>query len=245
MTPISRRYLSRDPIEEIGGLNLFAYCRNNPVAFEDPLGLATLKEFSALMNSLNKATRSCTSKCPRLANRIRDVTDKIIGNNKDFQQYVDKIKDMSSQLKEIVDKAKMTTDVTAGAAEILRNLYGIDISRLPIDKAREYSEMALKIADVVSKTSTYGSSLSSTDALEVFLTTAEMFGGDVMPGSGSIFGFYSEAYKAIKKSLSQLKYTPIMPQRLQNITDFCGYGTSLDCCNADDLFNTILPGLSY
>lgn len=33
------RWISRDPIEEQGGLNLYAYVVNNPIAFADPLGL--------------------------------------------------------------------------------------------------------------------------------------------------------------------------------------------------------------
>jgi uncharacterized protein RhaS with RHS repeats len=33
------RWLNRDPIEEEGGLNLYGYVANNPLAFIDPLGL--------------------------------------------------------------------------------------------------------------------------------------------------------------------------------------------------------------
>jgi uncharacterized protein RhaS with RHS repeats len=40
--PDTGRWLSRDPIEEAGGLNLYAYAGNNPVNFIDPIGLADL-----------------------------------------------------------------------------------------------------------------------------------------------------------------------------------------------------------
>src|SRR5207249_1786943 len=33
--PNLQRWLNRDPIDERGGINLFAYCRNNPVIFVD------------------------------------------------------------------------------------------------------------------------------------------------------------------------------------------------------------------
>ena len=38
-SPRIARWLSRDPLEEQGGLNLYAYCGNNPVHCMDPLGL--------------------------------------------------------------------------------------------------------------------------------------------------------------------------------------------------------------
>jgi RHS repeat-associated protein len=37
--PTFQRWLSRDPISESGGINLYGYCGNNPVSFYDPQGL--------------------------------------------------------------------------------------------------------------------------------------------------------------------------------------------------------------
>jgi RHS repeat-associated protein len=49
-SPSTGRWLSRDPIEEKGGLNLYAFVANNPVKFSDPLGLAQLWFFTGVNN---------------------------------------------------------------------------------------------------------------------------------------------------------------------------------------------------
>jgi RHS repeat-associated protein len=40
-SPTSERWLSRDPIEELGGRNLYAYAQGNPITRRDPSGLLT------------------------------------------------------------------------------------------------------------------------------------------------------------------------------------------------------------
>ncbi|HEY3265367.1 MAG TPA: RHS repeat-associated core domain-containing protein [Armatimonadota bacterium] len=39
--PATGRFLTRDPISYAGGINLYAYCQNNPVNLTDPAGLCT------------------------------------------------------------------------------------------------------------------------------------------------------------------------------------------------------------
>ena len=39
-SPITARWLSRDPIEEMGGLNLYCFVKNNPIVFFDLIGYA-------------------------------------------------------------------------------------------------------------------------------------------------------------------------------------------------------------
>jgi RHS repeat-associated protein len=43
-SPSYGRFISRDPIHYAGGINLYAYCFNNPVNYLDPYGLGFWKE---------------------------------------------------------------------------------------------------------------------------------------------------------------------------------------------------------
>ncbi len=57
------RWLSRDPIEEIGGLNLYSYLRNSPISFLDLFGDAPQKyDNSCVANATQEAIRRATGK---------------------------------------------------------------------------------------------------------------------------------------------------------------------------------------
>jgi RHS repeat-associated protein len=43
--PIIGRWLTRDPLGELGGINLYGFVGNNPVNFYDPLGLYSFRQF--------------------------------------------------------------------------------------------------------------------------------------------------------------------------------------------------------
>jgi RHS repeat-associated protein len=46
------RWLSRDPIAENGGINLYGYVENNPIRFWDPFGLSTYEGLQALNEAM-------------------------------------------------------------------------------------------------------------------------------------------------------------------------------------------------
>jgi RHS repeat-associated protein len=51
-SPSLGRWLSRDPIEERGGLNLYGFVNNDPVNRFDHLGLASLEDIKALKEEI-------------------------------------------------------------------------------------------------------------------------------------------------------------------------------------------------
>ena len=55
--PNKGRWLSRDPIREQGGLNLYGMVNNNPVNNIDPLGLKCIKSLSVVYSSANDGSQ--------------------------------------------------------------------------------------------------------------------------------------------------------------------------------------------
>jgi RHS repeat-associated protein len=55
--PSMQRWINRDPIEELGGINLYRFARNNPVNERDPIGLSSA-ECEAARQALADALRN-------------------------------------------------------------------------------------------------------------------------------------------------------------------------------------------
>jgi RHS repeat-associated protein len=79
--PPTGRWISRDPIEEEGGVNLYGFVFNQPTGLFDPSGLDPRIDFN-----VQQTRRSCT--CASAANLVQRITGKTITENQFIEAYL-------------------------------------------------------------------------------------------------------------------------------------------------------------
>jgi RHS repeat-associated protein len=79
--PTLGRWLSRDPIEEDGGYNLYAFAGNNPINFFDPFGLATY-EFKGGTEKQRNTVREAADKAMDYVRRASSDLDRYDENHR-------------------------------------------------------------------------------------------------------------------------------------------------------------------
>jgi len=78
--PTTGRWLSRDPIDELGGINLWGIVGNSPINKVDALGLASLDQLLRIMDLLHKVLeRSMRCQCPNEAAYLQCVLEELNG----------------------------------------------------------------------------------------------------------------------------------------------------------------------
>ncbi len=68
------RWISRDPIEEAGGLNLYGYVGNSVVNFIDELGLS---KCSGILGQMNNKKAAIESKEKKIANLLKKIQERL------------------------------------------------------------------------------------------------------------------------------------------------------------------------
>ena len=89
--PTLGRWLNRDPKEEEGGINLYAFCENDPINVFDALGMegTLLEEESAAGIAGGVEANGGGAQAITFANKVRDAVDTF----SDFQQFIGDVMD--------------------------------------------------------------------------------------------------------------------------------------------------------
>jgi RHS repeat-associated protein len=99
-SPALGRWMTRDPLEEAGGINLYEFVKNNPLSFVDPFGLEEVfcgptpwgtDECCALVwNDKEGIMEAICPEKPRDVKPEKDFTDKVkLCSGKIFKRIVD------------------------------------------------------------------------------------------------------------------------------------------------------------
>jgi len=108
--PQAGHWLSRDPIEEQGGLNINAFAKNNPVGIVDALGLASVPM------PPNPAPNACCQAIldflKQLARHVRGRYNDLLAdkqflykyNRVGWQNHIDKLEEQQTRLNKWIDK---------------------------------------------------------------------------------------------------------------------------------------------
>ncbi|MBI2802930.1 MAG: hypothetical protein HYX63_22130 [Gammaproteobacteria bacterium] len=87
--PRDGRWLSRDPIEEAAGTNLYAYANNNPLSFVDPYGLSPYGYIIKLLkNGTERIGRTLADKADAVA--ARKAGDSVVTSSRQAARQVEK-----------------------------------------------------------------------------------------------------------------------------------------------------------
>jgi RHS repeat-associated protein len=204
-SPEIARWLSRDPIGEIGGANVYVFCANNAVDSFDVLGMKTDK-ISGIMELL-KAAVSLKVKCcgdKDIVAYADCLIDGIFYNKDEIKAWAPEM----DKLAENIGKAQKAVGNIKTAADALNFIqYALGKEKIDPELLNQMSSglgMGLdKVIGPVSDIAKLGASASKVDALDFLLTLGDIFGPKPL---SQWFSFYKDAYQVSTKAIKSIKY---------------------------------------
>jgi hypothetical protein len=208
--------LSRDPIGESGGVNLYAMVGNSPVNLYDHIGLVTAEEvLRALINKILKCKNDGSSAANWNAG-LDVLYTKLYGNNwknlieNTVKKYKKDLESLSKIKKKIEKSAKFVNFAEMSGTDLIDALSQLAIqdgnkinkneinTLIALRDSLKTANKTIVHASTIIDSINIASNLLTGDAYEQFgavLKASSTFNN--VPGIGSILGFYSDAYTAI------------------------------------------------
>ena len=191
------RWLSRDPIEEEGGLNLYGMVDNNPVNSWDLLGLASADEFKNFLEAIDKG-QSGLSKCHKVVEYLNCVEEETLDDviTRNLQKRLDKINEGLGILAD-------TTDALEKGV-LAANIF-LDINEIEVADPKELKAITDGIGGIANffghanSVGNIGSAATYKDPLLFLLTVGAEYGPK---GANSLLGYYAAGYEQALKGIS-------------------------------------------
>ncbi len=228
-SPSLGRFLSRDPIEEQGGLNLYACMGNQPVSITDCLGYAKLEDVLEMLTLIELARERCF-KCKKVVSILGNLEDEIYEENEEsIGEIMPLVRDFTSAISVYTNGKKKVVDFTV----FLEDVFGKE--SINKDALKDLSGGLGRVTNILNKISAisdFGDSLRRKDGLDLFLTVTNQF-----PVTQILTGHLRDAYRSALEWSRNMKYIPNNKMLIREARKACRERNG--CCTAE----TILVGL--
>lgn len=217
--PVTGRWLSRDPMQEEGGLNLYGMVENDPVNRWDLLGMLPDDRFFTIFDLLTRVEQACRRCSPDISDDAAELkeimTNYVAKRNRALRDLIKDVQKNAGALKQFVDDgilpntntgASTAINAIAAANDIIDN--GVDGS---FESAKAITKQARKLVGVTETITKVGGALSASDGLEFIFSAADIglnFSGSAVVGTGigPFFGFYKDAWMASNEAVKELSF---------------------------------------
>lgn len=124
--PETGRWLSRDPIEEEGGANLYAFIGNDSANKVDLLGLVDMSDLIRAFTAIGAAQQACRCQA-RVVDRLGRLADRLgnkAGIRESAHEVLKALSESNSMLKEVNSRFKNVNQLLTGLALLLAKTSG-------------------------------------------------------------------------------------------------------------------------
>ena len=212
-SPGAGRWLSRDPIGEQGGQNIYAFSGNDLVNQWDLLGLITNREIFA---NFNETIGDCSKTFPIVSRQLNWVLEDWVSNNSGVKDALDALNSSASTINDFGSNANKAAKV----ANLINNIYGTkDNTAAKIITGTKSGAASI---DQISKAlDTSSSAANASSGIGLVIAVSSAVGNYGGAAAGPVGGYYSKALKGIDSAIRRDVGLNRTQQTLEGISIEC------------------------